>query len=229
MLILLLLRVVLAWRWSILTSTCRRVFLRGWRSRRTSAISGCAKYSRRWPRRICCTKSLLALVGCTWKRVSAAPGRRRGSRSGAAASTTLSPPSPCKTSICASPDALVLIFFHLYQEFKNCFFLEKEGDGDSFLADQPVFVVQMDTISLYLQGVGPKVTELWRMAIKSSILKNGKTLKEQQLTPANVVLIVDLCTNFVTTNGRLQLHHKRNIPFYLIVFEWFLNYFLWTS
>jgi len=81
-------------------------------------------------------------------------------------------------------------------------FLEKEGDQESFLPDQPMFVVQMDSVSLYLQGISPKVTEHWLLAIRNAILKNGHQLNEQQLTAANVVVLVDLCTNFVTTNGK---------------------------
>jgi hypothetical protein len=64
-----------------------------------------------------------------------------------------------------------------------------------------MFVVQMDTLSLYIQGACPKVTEHWRLAIRNQIVKNGSLLHEQQLTSANVVVLVDLCANFVITNG----------------------------
>ncbi|XP_059469422.1 uncharacterized protein LOC132193071 isoform X2 [Neocloeon triangulifer] len=82
----------------------------------------------------------------------------------------------------------------------RCF--EKDGDSeDGILSGESLFVVQLGNSSLYLQGIGPKATERWRLAIKSAIMKNGKSLREHQLTPNNVVVLVEMCTNFVITNG----------------------------
>ncbi|CAB3375714.1 Hypothetical predicted protein [Cloeon dipterum] len=78
----------------------------------------------------------------------------------------------------------------------------KDGDlQDGIIAGQELFVVQLGNSSLYLQGPMPKVTERWRLAIQSAILRNGKSLREQQLTVNDVVALVEMCTNFVITNG----------------------------